>query len=190
MGNTKYSCVLSKKMRRKWQLRRILFIKMFSKSGLRLTDLFGNLAGSRRRCETQLMVGVEPKSVDVPLLGQNDSVISGRCNLWAVMGQKTLHHSGNLRCEHGHKVLESRCAEYMRYHTPKHLTRYVCSSPCPSRPPCPCPHVYTWPFWDRKTEWNLHNTTSKDTETQQCCHHHHSKSCLHRQAWSSFWNNS
>lgn len=82
---------------------------MFFKSGPRLTDLFGNLAGSRRRCQTQLMVVVEPKSVDVPLLCQDDSVISGRCNLWAVMGQKTLHHSGNLWCEHRHQVLESRC---------------------------------------------------------------------------------
>ncbi len=143
----------------------------------RLTDLFGNLAGSRRRCQAQLMVVVEPKGVDVPLLCQNNSVISGRCDLRAVMGQKPLHHPGNLWYERGHQVLErQQMLKYMHQPTPTCLTRYVCSSPCPSRPPCPCPHVYTWPFWDRKTEWNLHNTTLKDTRTQQC-YHHHSRTC-------------
>lgn len=67
-----------------------------TEAGLPFAHLFGYLAGSRR-CQAQLVVCVETKSINITLLSQNHCVISCCSNLRAVMGDQSLHHTGNLK---------------------------------------------------------------------------------------------
>lgn len=58
--------------------------------------LFGDVCCSRRGSKTQLMKGVEAKSVNVAFFCQHHCVVFGCCHLGAVVGHQTLHHPRNL----------------------------------------------------------------------------------------------
>lgn len=65
-------------------------------SSLSTSYLFGDVCCSRGGSKTQLMKGVEAKSVNVAFFCQHHCVVFGCCHLGAVVGHQTLHHPRNL----------------------------------------------------------------------------------------------
>lgn len=58
--------------------------------------LFRDMSRGRRRHQTELVEGVEAKSVNVAFFRQHHCVVFSCRHLGAVVGHETLHHPGNL----------------------------------------------------------------------------------------------